>query len=147
MRSSQLSNAAPLNTQRQTARVLEDVNLVRQIVEGRTERFAELVEPQMPALLGIVGSRMRRHPDFEDVVQETLLKAYAHISQFRCESTFATWVTRIAINEVRQWYRRPAQAHRSKLQDNGIEESTLADASPSPLTTFERDEKIKHLQS
>jgi RNA polymerase sigma-70 factor, ECF subfamily len=125
----------------------EEFHLVRQIIEGRTERFAELVEPQMPVLLRIVGSRMRRHPDVEDIVQETLLKAYTRIRQFRFESSFATWVTRIAINEVRQWYRRPAQSHKNKLEDLGIEECKLTGVLPSPLTIFERREKMKHLES
>jgi RNA polymerase sigma-70 factor (ECF subfamily) len=41
---------------------------------------------------------MRNREDTEDVVQDSLLKAFAHVKDFDERSQFATWLTRIAIN-------------------------------------------------
>src|SRR5690625_3461034 len=57
-------------------------------------------------------ARMVRDVDeLEDLAQETFIKAYRAINQFRGDSAFYTWLYRIAINTARNWqasqYRRP----------------------------------------
>jgi RNA polymerase sigma-70 factor (ECF subfamily) len=44
--------------------------------------------------------------DAEDVVQETLLRAFEHLEQFRGEARFATWLTQIALNTARMKLRK-----------------------------------------
>jgi len=39
--------------------------------------------------------------DAEDIVQETVVKAFIHFADFRAESKFKTWLMSIAVNEVR----------------------------------------------
>jgi RNA polymerase sigma-70 factor (ECF subfamily) len=43
---------------------------------------------------------LRNREDTEDVVQEALFKAYAHLGQFRGSCAFSTWLTKIAINSA-----------------------------------------------
>jgi RNA polymerase sigma-70 factor (ECF subfamily) len=43
---------------------------------------------------------LRNDSEAEDVVQETYLRAFTHLEDFRGESTLATWLGRIAINEA-----------------------------------------------
>ena len=40
--------------------------------------------------------------DAEDAMQETFIKAYRHLSQFRHDLHLTTWLTRIAVNEALQ---------------------------------------------
>src|SRR5258706_9497307 len=40
----------------------------------------------------------RNREDSEDAVQDALLRAFVHLRDFNGESSFATWLTRIAIN-------------------------------------------------
>jgi RNA polymerase sigma factor (sigma-70 family) len=48
-----------------------------------------------------VALRMLRHPaDAEDATQEILIKLVTHLSQFRAESAFSTWMYRIASNHL-----------------------------------------------
>jgi RNA polymerase sigma-70 factor (ECF subfamily) len=65
---------------------------------GSYEAFEELVnryERKIYRLgLNITGS----HEDAEDVLQETFLKAFEHIADFREDSRFYTWIFRIALN-------------------------------------------------
>jgi DNA-directed RNA polymerase specialized sigma24 family protein len=42
----------------------------------------------------------------EDLVQDVLLKVWCHLATFRSESSFRTWITRVAMNEALQSYRR-----------------------------------------
>ena len=44
--------------------------------------------------------------DVDDLLQDVLLKVWRRLSTFRSESSFRTWMTRVAINEVLQTYRR-----------------------------------------
>ncbi len=45
--------------------------------------------------LNITGSS----EDAEDVLEETFLKAFEHLSKFRGNSRFYTWIVRVAVNE------------------------------------------------
>src|SRR5579864_5439998 len=53
----------------------------------------------------IVGM-VRSSDDADDLLQEVQLKVWRNLSMFRSESTFLTWVIRVATNEVLQAYRR-----------------------------------------
>ena len=67
---------------------------------GSAESFAVLVkqyERQIYRLSKIVTGNQE---DAEDALQETFLKAYKNLGQFRGESRFYTWLVRIAINEA-----------------------------------------------
>jgi RNA polymerase sigma-70 factor (ECF subfamily) len=67
--------------------------------------FANFVAQHLPYLKRMVRALTRNDPMTEDIVQETMLKALLHADEFRFESTLKTWLTSIAMNEVRQLYR------------------------------------------
>jgi RNA polymerase sigma-70 factor (ECF subfamily) len=48
----------------------------------------------------VVRSIVRDDNEAEDIVQESYVRAFAHLSQFAGQATFATWLTRIAVNEA-----------------------------------------------
>ena len=83
--------------------------LVSEAREGRPSAFRGIMKRYNQRLYrtarGILGDDM----EAEDAVQETYLRAFAHLADFRGESSFATWLTRIAINEAlgRKRKRRP----------------------------------------
>ena len=49
---------------------------------------------------------VKNRSDVEDLVQETFLKAWLHLSTFRFEANFRTWITRVAMNEALASHRR-----------------------------------------
>ena len=62
-----------------------------------------------------IGSMVTNVTDRDDVVQEVVLKVWLHLSTFRSESSFRTWIMRVAINEALQIFRRERQrAHASR---------------------------------
>jgi RNA polymerase sigma-70 factor, ECF subfamily len=74
-------------------------------VAAKQQDFADSVAQYLPYLNRFVANITARDQIAEDVVQQTVLKALTHADQFRSESTLKTWLTSIAVNEVRQAYR------------------------------------------
>lgn len=76
-----------------------DAHLVARVREGDLNAYEELVRRHhgriYRTLIGITGNP----EDAEDGTQDTFLKVFEHIGRFRGDSTFATWLTRVAINE------------------------------------------------
>lgn len=61
------------------------------------DRLARLHEEQILRVLhGILGDR----DDTYDAYQETLVRAFLRLDSFRMDSSFSTWLTRIAINQA-----------------------------------------------
>jgi RNA polymerase sigma-70 factor, ECF subfamily len=116
---------------------LEDGALIRLALAGRTECFAVLTNRHLPAVRRRIRSIVQSTTDTEDLLQEVLLKVWLHLSTFRSESTFRTWMTRVAVNEVRQSYRRDQR--RPICQTIG-EFDALASPHESPLQSATRAE-------
>jgi RNA polymerase sigma-70 factor (ECF subfamily) len=84
----------------------EDSALIEMILAGRTECFSVLMERHMGPVRRCVHSMLRNETESDDILQEVLLKVWRHLSTFRADSSFRTWMTRVATNEVLQAYRR-----------------------------------------
>jgi RNA polymerase sigma-70 factor (ECF subfamily) len=73
---------------------------------GDREAASRLLAPHERALhllcLSMTGSR----EEAEDACQETFLRALRSLNQFRADSTFRTWLFRIAVNVCLEWRRR-----------------------------------------
>ena len=70
-----------------------------------TENFADSVSRHLPYLNRIIRRMTRSDPMAEDIVQQTMVKALVHADTFLFKSSVKTWLTSIAMNEVRQAYR------------------------------------------
>ncbi|MGD1094638.1 MAG: sigma-70 family RNA polymerase sigma factor [Bryobacteraceae bacterium] len=84
----------------------EDSALIRLALAGQTECFTVLTNRHLDAVKRRIGSMVPNTTDADDLLQEVLVKVWRHLSKFRSESTFRTWMTRVAINEALQFYRR-----------------------------------------
>jgi sigma-70-like protein len=78
----------------------EESLLIGQILEGRKDLFGDLLQPHLTAVLRLVRAKMRNDSEADDVIQQTILKAFTRLEQFRFEASFKTWLIRIAIREV-----------------------------------------------
>jgi RNA polymerase sigma-70 factor (ECF subfamily) len=83
-----------------------DSTLIKLALTGQTECFAVLIDRHKSAVRRRIASMVRNQADADDLLQEALLKVWHHLPTFRSESSFRTWMTRVAINEVLQAYRR-----------------------------------------
>jgi RNA polymerase sigma-70 factor (ECF subfamily) len=80
--------------------------LVAQAREGDTRAFGELVRRYEGKIFRLAQHVTQNREDAEDVLQETFLKAYEHLDQFKGDSKFYTWIVRIAVNQALMKLRR-----------------------------------------
>ena len=82
---------------------LNDISLATQVaVFGNKRAFDQLVrEYQSPVRRFFLTQSAGNEALSDDLAQDTFIKAYTHISQYRGTSSFLTWLTRIAYNV---WY-------------------------------------------
>lgn len=107
--------------------------------------MSELVQAQKRAR-PVVCNILRYHQDgIEDVLQSAALKAIKKRSQFRGESAFSTYFTRIAINTALMYLRTSAVKHRvNSISVDEVFDVVSKDESPEEFCIrTEREEEIK----
>ena len=68
---------------------------------GRDEAaLREIMQANNRRLYRLARGILRSDSEAEDVVQETYVRAFTHLDDFRGESGLSTWLSRIAINEA-----------------------------------------------
>lgn len=83
---------------------VDDVDVTALVVaarggdQGAGERLAALY---LPLVYNVVGRALNGHPDVDDVVQETMLRALSGLSSLRDPTRFRSWLVAIAMNQVR----------------------------------------------
>jgi RNA polymerase sigma-70 factor, ECF subfamily len=92
--------------------------LIDRILSGHKELFMDLVRPHQRTVYATVFALLANKQDAEDVAQDALLKALAHLNQFRKESSFGTWLIQIAINEARRRNRKQCRIPMLSLAHN-----------------------------
>jgi RNA polymerase sigma-70 factor (ECF subfamily) len=95
--------------------LFSDHDLIRLTLDGQTDCFTALMDRHLSAIRRCIGFLLHGNGAAEDLTQEVVLKAWRFLSGFRAESSFRTWLTRVAINEVRQFQRR-------ELRTSGFQE-------------------------
>ena len=76
----------------------EGVSIIDRALSGDKDAFGMLAEEHREALLRLCFKMTGSHEEAEDLVQETLLKAYAKFGTFELRSSLGTWLYRIATN-------------------------------------------------
>jgi RNA polymerase sigma-70 factor (ECF subfamily) len=79
---------------------IPDEEIVRRVLAGDTAVFEILVRRYNQRLYRAAYAIVREPSEAEDVMQEAYVRAYEHLAQFEGRSSFATWLTRIAIYEA-----------------------------------------------
>ena len=80
----------------------DDLCLIERVLGGDRQAFETLVRRHERRVFRVTLAVLGQLEDAEDAMQETFIKAYRHLNQFRRESRFTTWLTRIAVNEALQ---------------------------------------------
>ncbi|MGI9279573.1 MAG: RNA polymerase sigma factor RpoE [Endozoicomonas sp.] len=78
-----------------------DQQLVERVQKGDKAAFDMLVLKYQHRVLGLVGSYISDYQEVQDVAQEAFIKAYRAIDRFRGDSSFYTWLYRIAVNTAK----------------------------------------------
>lgn len=86
----------------------DDLMLVDRVLAGDRRAFEPLVRRHERRVFRVTLAVLGNIEDAEEATQDTFVKTYQHLGEFRRESKFTTWLTRIAINEaIRKRHGRP----------------------------------------
>ena len=80
----------------------EDIELIERVLSGDRRAFETLVRKHERRVFRVTLAVLGNIEDAEEAMQDTFVKAFRHLDQFRRESRFTTWLTRIAVNEALQ---------------------------------------------
>jgi len=103
--------------------------------------FAELHRLYARRLFSTIFSIMKNHEDAEDVLQETLMRAYLALGSFEGRSKLYSWLTRIAINSSlmalrKRRVRREASFEPLSCCEDEMPQLQIKDPSPNPEESY-----------
>jgi RNA polymerase sigma-70 factor (ECF subfamily) len=121
-----------------------DSVLINLALTGNAECFGVLIDRHLAAVRGRIQRMTRCTSDADDIMQEVQLKVWRHLGSYRSDASFRTWMTRVAINEAIQFYRK---ANRVPLVHAGTDLAKLASPGESPLQACVRAELTERLRA
>tara|TARA_R110002111_G_scaffold65277_5_gene107109 strand:- start:12326 stop:12898 length:573 start_codon:yes stop_codon:yes gene_type:complete len=95
----------------------EDQRLITRVKQGDKKSFDQLVLKYQQRVIQLVARYVRDSGEAQDVAQESFIKAYKALPNFRGDSAFYTWLYRIAVNTAKNYL--VARARRSS--DNELD--------------------------
>jgi RNA polymerase sigma-70 factor (ECF subfamily) len=124
--------------------------LVAAARRGDEKAFETLVKRHRSRIFAVALRYTRVYEDAEDIVQQTLQKAFVYLDRFEGKSCFSTWLTRIAINEALMLLRRGRAMREVSIDDTISDEVTapaleIPDASPDPEAKYLQREGVRIL--
>lgn len=98
---------------------IEDESLVSRLLDESTLQaaFAELVNKYSESLYWQIRKIVISHDDANDVLQNTFIKIWSSIANFRGDSKLSTWLYRIAINESISFLNKQRTMNKTSLDD------------------------------
>ncbi|MGB3416207.1 MAG: RNA polymerase sigma factor [Mesorhizobium sp.] len=102
-----------------------DTELVRRALARDTAAFRAIMKTHNQRLYRLARGIVRNDGEAEDIVQEGYVRAFTHLESFRGESTLATWLSRIVINEALGRLRKKRRALEQSMSDDPAIEAKI----------------------
>jgi len=125
----------------------EDLVLVQRAQQGDVAAYDELVRRYQERVYATVYHMTANHEDASDLAQETFIKGFQALKSFKGDSSFYTWVYRIAVNKTINFLKQ--RKNRSHLSLNDLDLNTENDPDLVALVsdkTPRRDAGLSELQ-
>ncbi len=114
-----------------------DAALVEMAIEGSSAAFSELVRRHQKRIYQLVLGMTRNHLDADDVSQEVFLSAFRSLRTFNRNSSFFTWIYRIAVNKSLNFLKKSGkEKNRAEFAEDmpGADRNRLESSSPEKMT-------------
>lgn len=128
----------------------EDLGLVRETLAGNQLSFQLLVERYAPRMFALVRHYTQSAVEVEDIVQDTFLKAFRRLDTFQEQSSFYTWLCRIAINTSLDTLKRAGRNPVQAVEDPELAQTAErrgSGALPAPDARLEQQEVAEATQA
>lgn len=117
---------------------ISDQTLVQRALARDEVAFRTIMQANNRRLYRLARGILRNEAEAEDVVQEAYVRAFTHLASFRGESSLATWLGRIVMNEALGRLRRARPSVDINAVDHGVMEAQIIQF---PLATVDDPEK------
>jgi RNA polymerase sigma factor (sigma-70 family) len=130
-------------------RTLDERELVVAAKLGESEAFEILCERSLQKVFQATRRLTKNREDAEDALQDSLMRAFVHIKDFDGRASFATWLTRIAINSALMLLRKRRASREISVDGSNTTQSywEVPDHAPNPEKRYARRERGKILQN
>jgi RNA polymerase sigma-70 factor (ECF subfamily) len=116
----------------------EDLELISSFKSGGKSAFETIIFNYQDRIYNLCRHMLGNAQDAEDAAQDTFLKAYQSLNDFKPNASLYTWLYRIAVNTCIDYRRRPFLESIFRRSDTGEEKVIeYASTSPSPEREYE----------
>ena len=119
-----------------------DGQIIEKAQSGDMRAFEKIYQSTFSFVANVAYRVLGNREDAQEVLQETFMKVYSNLNNFRSEASLKTWIYRITVNTAINYQRKNAQ-HRSSLN---YRESVTASVGPNAYQELEDRENEESLQ-
>jgi RNA polymerase sigma-70 factor (ECF subfamily) len=122
--------------------VLNEEYIVRQAIDGDQAAFAQIYDAYFDTIYRYVYFKVKKQGEAEDLTQEVFIKALNGIGSYKVGKTpFASWLFRIAHNQVIDYVRKTG-----KQQMTALDEAYALAGNEDPVITTEQKSEVEELK-
>lgn len=108
----------------------EEQKLIRKAAAGDRLAFRQLVLDNSHAMFRLAWRLTCDEGAAEDIVQESFIKAWRKIGDFRMQSSFRSWLHRITVNTAMDYLRKQANRKQFEAEESGWEQDRHGSPAP-----------------
>lgn len=121
-----------------------DLYYVHRIQAGEVDCFACLLDRYSRQVHALIRKMVNNREDAEELTQDVFMKVYKHLSSFKGDSSFSTWIYRIAYNTA------VSETRRKKQEFLALEEEQITNVSEEQVSLWlghiDQSEQIERLE-
>lgn len=133
------------------AQVSQEIQWIKSAQQGDPEAFGPLVQKYQQRVFSLVYHLVRRRDEVEDLAQEIFIKAFRAIRSYNFQSSFITWLSRIATNHCYDYLRHERVSRVSfywQMGENSQQQiESNAESQPEQVLDHEEQTVLKDLVS
>lgn len=119
---------------------IDERNIIQEILDGKSNRYEYFLNKYGELVFGLIVRIVSCQEDAEELTQDVFLKAFQQLSSFKAESSFSTWIYRIATNTALSSIRK------RKYDVLHLDDAAYANLSDSQMDEALEDDSEEQLQ-
>ncbi|MGZ0014843.1 RNA polymerase sigma factor [Yeosuana sp. AK3] len=121
-----------------------DIYFINLIIEGNTNAFSVLVDRYKDLVFSLALKMVKNREEAEEIAQDTFIKVFKSLSQFKGDSKFSTWIYKVTCNTCLDRLKK----HKRELQVVSIDEfnTNQIKSLDNALDAMENEERRQAIQ-
>ncbi|MBA6154522.1 RNA polymerase sigma factor [Gelidibacter maritimus] len=104
---------------------ISEAEIIRRIISGEKELYEILVRRNNQKLYRVIRSYFNDEAEIEDIMQNSYIKGFTKLYQFKFQASFSTWLIRIAINEALVRLKEKGKLYHIDEQDEQLNKNSI----------------------